>query len=74
MKVVLIFLIINQNSNLCIRLQILKIFLGLQSLWSGLTPTLILAVPATVMYFVAYDEIRQRYTRQYLIKFPSKFL
>lgn len=33
---------------------------GITSLWSGLSPTLILAVPATVIYFVAYEQIRVR--------------
>ncbi|KAJ1528026.1 hypothetical protein ONE63_007947 [Megalurothrips usitatus] len=33
---------------------------GVQSLWSGLGPTLVLALPATVLYFVAYEQIRYR--------------
>lgn len=33
---------------------------GLLSLWSGLSPTLILAVPATVVYFVTYEQLRTR--------------
>ncbi|XP_034247304.1 solute carrier family 25 member 40-like [Thrips palmi] len=33
---------------------------GVYSLWSGLGPTLVLAVPATVLYFVAYEQIRTR--------------
>lgn len=28
------------------------------SLWSGLSPTLVLAVPATVVYFVTYENLR----------------
>ncbi|KAF5907183.1 solute carrier family 25 member 40, partial [Clarias magur] len=30
---------------------------GIKSLWSGLPPTLIMAVPATVIYFTAYDQL-----------------
>lgn len=33
---------------------------GITSLWSGLPPTLIMAVPATVMYFTIYDQICDR--------------
>ncbi|XP_053707093.1 probable mitochondrial glutathione transporter SLC25A39 [Synchiropus splendidus] len=31
---------------------------GLRSLWSGLPPTLMMAVPATVIYFTCYDLLR----------------
>ena len=31
---------------------------GITSLWSGLSPTLTLALPATVIYFVIYEQIR----------------
>ncbi|KAL1453405.1 hypothetical protein WDU94_007545 [Cyamophila willieti] len=31
---------------------------GLTSLWSGLGPTLLLALPATVAYFVTYEQLR----------------
>ncbi|XP_072548375.1 mitochondrial glutathione transporter SLC25A40 [Salminus brasiliensis] len=31
---------------------------GIKSLWSGLPPTLVMAVPATVMYFTCYDQLR----------------
>lgn len=31
---------------------------GIRSLWSGLPPTLIMAVPATVIYFTCYDQLR----------------
>ncbi|XP_034395642.1 solute carrier family 25 member 39 isoform X1 [Cyclopterus lumpus] len=31
---------------------------GLRSLWSGLPPTLVMAVPATVIYFTCYDQLR----------------
>ncbi|KAI4873118.1 hypothetical protein NFI96_015553 [Prochilodus magdalenae] len=30
---------------------------GMKSLWSGLPPTLVMAVPATVMYFTCYDQL-----------------
>ena len=32
---------------------------GVTSLWSGLSPTLVLAVPATVVYFTTYEQLRQ---------------
>lgn len=31
---------------------------GISSLWSGLSPTLVLAVPATVVYFTSYEQLR----------------
>lgn len=31
---------------------------GVKSLWSGLSPTLVLALPTTVLYFVAYEQTR----------------
>jgi len=31
---------------------------GITSLWSGLPPTLIMAVPATVVYFTFYDKLK----------------
>lgn len=31
---------------------------GVVSLWSGLSPTLILAIPSTVVYFVTYEQLR----------------
>lgn len=30
---------------------------GIKSLWSGLPPTLVMAVPATVVYFTCYDQL-----------------
>ncbi|XP_065333400.1 probable mitochondrial glutathione transporter SLC25A40 [Cloeon dipterum] len=33
---------------------------GPLTLWSGLGPTLILALPATVIYFVTYEQVRNR--------------
>lgn len=35
-------------------------FEGVKSLWSGLGPTLVLALPTTVLYFVAYEQFRLR--------------
>lgn len=31
---------------------------GLAALWSGLPPTLVMAVPATVIYFSTYDSVK----------------
>lgn len=31
---------------------------GVMSLWSGLPPTLLMAIPATVVYFTVYDRLR----------------
>ncbi|OQR78137.1 solute carrier family 25 member 40-like [Tropilaelaps mercedesae] len=36
---------------------------GLGALWSGLPPTLIMAVPATVIYFTTYDTIKGKLIR-----------
>ncbi|XP_012881507.1 PREDICTED: solute carrier family 25 member 40 isoform X3 [Dipodomys ordii] len=30
---------------------------GIKSLWSGLPPTLVMAIPATVVYFTCYDQL-----------------
>uniref|UniRef100_A0A182QTG4 Solute carrier family 25 member 40 n=1 Tax=Anopheles farauti TaxID=69004 RepID=A0A182QTG4_9DIPT len=38
---------------------------GVPSLWSGLGPTLILALPTTVIYFVAYEQFRIRLKELY---------
>ncbi|KAF1663369.1 Solute carrier family 25 member 40, partial [Aptenodytes patagonicus] len=32
---------------------------GIKSLWSGLPPTLIMALPTTVIYFTCYDQLRE---------------
>ncbi|KAJ7418147.1 Solute carrier family 25 member 40 [Pitangus sulphuratus] len=32
---------------------------GIKSLWSGLPPTLIMAVPNTIIYFTLYDQLRE---------------
>ncbi|BFF89520.1 solute carrier family 25 member 40 [Drosophila madeirensis] len=34
---------------------------GLSALWSGLGPTLISALPSTIIYFVAYEQFKARY-------------
>ncbi|XP_072030781.1 mitochondrial glutathione transporter SLC25A40-like isoform X2 [Amphiura filiformis] len=31
---------------------------GILKLWSGLSPTLVMAVPATVLYYTAYDQLK----------------
>jgi solute carrier family 25 protein 39/40 len=33
---------------------------GLSSLWAGLSPTLVLAVPTTVIYFTTYEQLRSK--------------
>jgi len=33
---------------------------GVSSLWSGLSPTLVLAIPATVVYFTMYEQLKVR--------------
>lgn len=33
---------------------------GITSLWSGLSPTLVLAVPTTVIYFTTYEQLKKR--------------
>lgn len=33
---------------------------GVRSLWSGLSPTLVLALPTTILYFVSYEQLRIR--------------
>uniref|UniRef100_A0A1Q3FGJ2 Putative solute carrier family 25 member 40 n=1 Tax=Culex tarsalis TaxID=7177 RepID=A0A1Q3FGJ2_CULTA len=38
---------------------------GVRSLWSGLGPTLVLALPTTVIYFVAYEQFRLRLKKLY---------
>ena len=34
---------------------------GLQSWWKGLSPTMIMAVPATVIYYTTYDQLKFRF-------------
>ncbi|XP_055390015.1 probable mitochondrial glutathione transporter SLC25A40 [Condylostylus longicornis] len=38
---------------------------GLSALWSGLGPTLISALPSTVIYFVAYEQFKEFYMNLY---------
>lgn len=42
---------------------------GILSLWSGLSPTLVLAVPATIAYFVSYEQLRLYFKDKYNKKF-----
>ncbi|XP_070521751.1 mitochondrial glutathione transporter SLC25A40 isoform X2 [Cardiocondyla obscurior] len=45
---------------------------GVSSLWSGLSPTLVLAVPATVVYFVSYEQLRLFLKDSYNQKFKKR--
>ncbi|XP_063989521.1 probable mitochondrial glutathione transporter SLC25A40 isoform X2 [Diachasmimorpha longicaudata] len=45
---------------------------GVFSLWSGLSPTLVLAVPATIVYFVSYEQLRLHLKDNYNRRFPKK--
>lgn len=38
---------------------------GVTSLWSGLSPTLVMAVPATVMYFTTYDQLKLHFSKKF---------
>ncbi|XP_022222788.2 solute carrier family 25 member 40 [Drosophila obscura] len=38
---------------------------GLSALWSGLGPTLVSALPSTIIYFVAYEQFKARYINIY---------
>eukprot|EP00744_Colponema_vietnamica_P013433 GILI01018822.1.p1 GENE.GILI01018822.1~~GILI01018822.1.p1 ORF type:complete len:349 (+),score=17.42 GILI01018822.1:65-1111(+) len=38
---------------------------GFLTLWSGLQPTLIMAVPATIVYYTCYDELKDRFEQKY---------
>lgn len=44
---------------------------GVTSLWSGLSPTLVLALPATVIYFVCYEQLRIKYKEFYFSRNPG---
>jgi solute carrier family 25 protein 39/40 len=37
---------------------------GPASMWRGLSPTLLIAVPQTVFYFVAYERLRDGYIKE----------
>ncbi|KAJ8972607.1 hypothetical protein NQ314_000098 [Rhamnusium bicolor] len=43
---------------------------GFTSLWSGLSPTLVLAIPATIVYFVTYEQLRLHLKDMYNKKKP----
>lgn len=45
---------------------------GARSLWSGLSPTLVLALPATICYFVTYEGARLHMKDFYLKWNPGK--
>lgn len=38
---------------------------GIRALWSGLSPTLVLALPCTVIYFVSYEQLRYKMKTNY---------
>lgn len=40
---------------------------GVLALWSGLPPTLIMAIPSTVMYYVSYETLRVEMVDQYKV-------
>ena len=40
---------------------------GVASLWSGLPPTLLMAVPTTVVYFTCYEQLRRKIAYEYLL-------
>ncbi|GAB0099337.1 solute carrier family 25 member 40 [Sergentomyia squamirostris] len=44
---------------------------GVKALWSGLSPTLVLALPTTVIYFVAYEQLRVRAKDRHMRFFPE---
>ncbi|XP_043275994.1 solute carrier family 25 member 40-like [Venturia canescens] len=45
---------------------------GIFSLWSGLSPTLVLAVPATIIYFVSYEQLRVYIKDKYNSRLPEQ--
>ncbi|XP_031829725.1 mitochondrial glutathione transporter SLC25A40 isoform X1 [Nomia melanderi] len=45
---------------------------GISSLWSGLSPTLVLAVPATIVYFVSYEQLKLYFKDQYNKRFRNE--
>ncbi|XP_069504485.1 mitochondrial glutathione transporter SLC25A40 isoform X2 [Ambystoma mexicanum] len=47
---------------------------GLKSLWGGLPPTLVMAVPATAIYFTCYDQLRDIFTKTFCIDASSAAL
>nr|XP_033787122.1 solute carrier family 25 member 40 isoform X1 [Geotrypetes seraphini]XP_033787123.1 solute carrier family 25 member 40 isoform X1 [Geotrypetes seraphini]XP_033787124.1 solute carrier family 25 member 40 isoform X1 [Geotrypetes seraphini]XP_033787125.1 solute carrier family 25 member 40 isoform X1 [Geotrypetes seraphini]XP_033787126.1 solute carrier family 25 member 40 isoform X1 [Geotrypetes seraphini]XP_033787128.1 solute carrier family 25 member 40 isoform X1 [Geotrypetes seraphini]XP_03 len=47
---------------------------GIKSLWSGLPPTLVMAVPATAIYFTSFDQLRDILTHKLGINMGSASL
>lgn len=45
---------------------------GVRSLWSGLSPTLVLALPVTVIYFVSYEQLRVNFKDHYMKRYPTE--
>lgn len=45
---------------------------GIASLWSGLGPTLVSALPSTIIYFVAYEQFKANYKKIYERHFKSR--
>jgi len=39
---------------------------GVSSLWSGLSPTLVLAIPTTMLYFTAYEQLKAMLNKPYV--------
>ncbi|XP_056639554.1 probable mitochondrial glutathione transporter SLC25A40 [Diorhabda sublineata] len=44
---------------------------GILSLWSGLSPTLVLALPATIVYFVVYEQLKNHFKDKYREKIKN---
>lgn len=47
---------------------------GVTSLWSGLPPTLLMAVPATVVYFTMYDQLKARMIKKYSLTYQPLWI
>ncbi|EDV41854.1 uncharacterized protein Dana_GF17680 [Drosophila ananassae] len=45
---------------------------GIWTLWSGLGPTLVSALPSTIIYFVAYEQFKAKYVKLYQKHFKKK--
>ncbi|KAH8369078.1 hypothetical protein KR009_000127 [Drosophila setifemur] len=45
---------------------------GIAALWSGLGPTLVSALPSTIIYFVAYEQCKAKYIKMYEKRFKKK--
>lgn len=46
---------------------------GIASFWSGLSPTLVLAVPATIVYFVTYEQLRLKLKDDFNKNRPNEY-